>query len=44
MTNPQWLEGSMAIARFYWPAARSTITEMSREVLGRMIGYIEHGE
>ena len=40
-------EISMAIARFYaadWPAARSTITEMLREVLGRMIGDIERGE
>jgi serine/threonine protein kinase len=47
MTNPQYIEGSMAITRFDakdWPAARSTITEMLREVYNRMLRFIEQGQ
>jgi len=47
MTNPQYIEGSMAITRFDatgWPAARSTITEMLREVYNRMLRFIEHDQ
>jgi serine/threonine protein kinase len=44
MTNPEYIEGSMAITRFNatdWPAARSTITEMLKEVYNRMLRFIE---
>ena len=47
MTDPQYIEGSMAITRFNaadWPAARSTITEMLKEVYNRMLRFIERGE
>jgi len=47
MTNPQYIEGSMAITRFNaadWPAARSTITEMLKEIYNRMLRFIERGE
>jgi len=47
MVGPHWIEGSMAIARFHaadWPAATSTIREMLRDVLGRLISYMEQGE
>jgi hypothetical protein len=47
MTNPQYIEGSMAITRFDaadWPAARSTITEMLKEVYNRMLRFIEQGQ
>jgi len=47
MTNPQYIEGSMAITRFDaadWPAARSTITEMLKEVYNRMLRFMERGE
>jgi hypothetical protein len=44
MTNPHYIEGSMAITRFEandWPAARSAITEMLKEVYNRMLQFIE---
>ena len=47
MTNPQYIEGSMAITRFDaadWPAARSTITEVLKEVYNRMLRFMERGE
>jgi serine/threonine protein kinase len=47
MTSPEYIEGSMAITRFNagdWPAARSTITEMLKEVFNRMLRFIETGE
>jgi serine/threonine protein kinase len=47
MTNPQYIEGSMAITRFNatdWPTTRSTITEMLKEVYNRMLRFIERGE
>jgi tRNA A-37 threonylcarbamoyl transferase component Bud32 len=47
MTNPQYIEGSIAITRFAaadWPAARSTITEMLKEVYNRMLRFVEQGQ
>jgi serine/threonine protein kinase len=47
MTSPEYIEGSMAITRFNagdWPAARSTITEMLKEVFNRMLRFVETGE
>ena len=47
MTNAQYIEGSMAITRFDakdWPAARSTITEMLKEVYNRMLRFIDLGQ
>ena len=47
MTNLQYIEGSMAITRFCatdWPAARSKITEMLKEVYNRMIRFIEQNQ
>jgi tRNA A-37 threonylcarbamoyl transferase component Bud32 len=47
MTNPNYIEGSMAITRFEandWPAARSTITEMLKEVYNRVLRFIELGQ
>lgn len=47
MTNPQYIEGSMAITWFDaadWPAARSTITEVLEEVYNRMLRFVERGE
>jgi hypothetical protein len=47
MTNPQYIDGSTAITRFDaadWPAARSTITEMLKEVYNRMLRFVESGE
>lgn len=47
MTNPQYIEGSMAITRFDaadWPAARSTITQMLKEIYNRMVRFIEQGQ
>jgi serine/threonine protein kinase len=47
MTDPQYIEGSMAITRFDakdWPSARSTITEMLKEVYNRMLRFIEHDQ
>jgi serine/threonine protein kinase len=47
MTNPQYIEGPMAITRFDakdWPAARSSITEMLKEVYNRMLRFIEQGQ
>ncbi len=47
MTNPQYIEGSMAITRFDandWPAARSTITDMLKEVYNRMVRFIEQAQ
>jgi hypothetical protein len=46
MTSPQYIEGSMAITRFDAkdsPAARSTITEMLKEVYNRTLRSIEQG-
>jgi hypothetical protein len=47
MTSPHYIEGSCAITRFDandWPTARSTITEMLKEVYNRMLRFIEHGQ
>jgi serine/threonine protein kinase len=47
MTDPQYIEGSMAVTRFDakdWPAARSTLTEMLKEVYNRMLRFIELGQ
>jgi hypothetical protein len=47
MTSPQYVEGSMAITRFDandWPAARNAITEMLRDVLNRLLRFIEQDE
>lgn len=44
MTNPHYIEGSIAITRFDasdWPAARSTTKDMLKEVYNRMLRYVE---
>jgi hypothetical protein len=44
MTNRDYVDGTMAIARFDaadWPAATTTITDMLREVLSRMVRHID---
>jgi serine/threonine protein kinase len=47
MTNQEYVDGTMAITRFDgadWPTATSTITEMLREVLGKVVRYIDMGQ
>jgi hypothetical protein len=47
MTNPDYVDGNMAITRFDaadWPAATSTITEMLREALSRVVRYMDMGQ
>ncbi len=47
MMNENYSDGTMAITRFDaadWPAARSTIAEMLKEVLSRMLRSIDTGQ
>jgi hypothetical protein len=47
MTTPLYIDGLMAITRFDatdWPSARSTITEMLKNIYNRMVRFIEQGE
>jgi serine/threonine protein kinase len=47
MTNRDYVDGTAAITRFDaadWPAATSTITEMLREVLSRVVRHIDTGQ
>jgi serine/threonine protein kinase len=44
MTGRQYVEGNIAIARFdanEWPAATSTVSEMLRDVLSRVVRWID---
>jgi serine/threonine protein kinase len=44
MTSQDYIDGNMAITRFDaadWPAPTSTITEMLREVLSRVVRYVD---
>jgi hypothetical protein len=46
ITNENYVDGTAAIARFDasdWPAAASTIIEMLREVLSRVVRYVDMG-
>jgi serine/threonine protein kinase len=45
--DPNYIDGNMAIARFDsadWPSATSTIAEMLREVLSRLVRSIDMGQ
>jgi serine/threonine protein kinase len=45
--HQHYVDGTMAIARFDaadWPAATSTIIEMLREVLSRVVRYMDRGQ
>jgi serine/threonine protein kinase len=47
MTNQHYVDGTVAITRFDaadWPAATSTIIEMLREVLSRVVRYMDAGQ
>jgi len=47
ISNQHYVDGTMAITRFDaadWPAATSTIIEMLREVLSRVVRYIDTGQ
>jgi hypothetical protein len=47
ITDPNYIDGNMAIARFDggdWPSATSTIAEMLREVLSRLVRRIDMGQ
>jgi len=47
MTSQHYVDGRIAITRFDatdWPAATSTVTEMLREVLSRVVRYIDMGQ
>ena len=47
ITNENYVDGTAAIARFDaadWPAATSTIIEMLREVLSRVVRYVDTGQ
>jgi serine/threonine protein kinase len=46
ISNQHYVDGTVAITRFNaadWPAARSTIIEMLREVLSRVVRYMDTG-
>jgi serine/threonine protein kinase len=47
ITNQHYIDGTAAITRFDaadWPAATSTIIEMLREVLSRVVRYVDTGQ